>query len=291
MKKCDVAPLITVALPVFNAGIFLKASVRSIINQTFLDWELLIIDDGSTDDSLQSILSLNDVRIHILQDGRNKGLPARLNEAIHSARGKFFARMDQDDVSFPERFARQIKYLQDDPQLDVVAVQSIAVSDENIIIGLLPCPVDHVKICARPWQGFCFPHPTWMGRTEWFRKHRYSIYGTYCCEDQELLLRSYRDSRFGAVNEILFAYRMRSKDNWKRVLKARRTFFKKQCSYFATRRQFHFIVFAGAVFLALVARDLFRMIRQILDLPRYTPGNVKPEILSLWLSVIMEKKQ
>jgi glycosyltransferase involved in cell wall biosynthesis len=280
-----------VALPVFNAGRFLEMAVRSIINQTFTDWELLIIDDGSTDNSLHSISSLSDPRIHILQDGRNKGLPARLNEAIDLARGKFFARMDQDDVSFPERFACQIKYLQEKPQVDVVAVQSIAVSDENKIIGLLPCPLSHGEICARPWQGFSFPHPTWMGRTEWFRKHKYSTDGTFFCEDQELLLRSYRDSCFGAVKEFLFFYRMRARDNWKRVLKTRWTFFKMQCRHFLRRRQFHFIVLAGIVFLALVARDLFRMIRQMMNLPRYTPVNVKPEINALWQNSIIGEKQ
>jgi glycosyltransferase involved in cell wall biosynthesis len=284
--KSDIAPLLTVALPVFNAGTFLKLAVLSIINQTFCDWELLIIDDGSTDDSLNSISGLSDARIHILRDGLNKGLPARLNEAIDLASGKYFARMDQDDVSFPERFSRQIKYLQDEPQLDVVAVQSIGVSYENEIISLLPCPLDHEEICARPWQGFCFPHPTWLGRTEWFLKHRYSTYGTYCCEDDELMLRSYRNSRFGAIDEFLFAYRMRSIDNWARIIKARWAFFKNHCRHFANTRQLHFVMFTSGVFLALVARDLFRMVRQMLGLPRYNPVNVKPEILSLWLSVI-----
>lgn len=286
LTRNDDKPLLTVALPVFNAGHFIEMAVQSIIDQTFSDWELLIVDDGSTDDSLQSIECLSDNRVRILQDGRNKGLPTRLNEAIDLAQGKFFARMDQDDVSFPERFARQIQYLQDNPQLDVVAVQAIAVSDENKIIGLLPCPLSHKEICARPWQGFCFPHPTWMGRIEWFRKHKYSTYDTYFCEDQELLLRTYCHSRFGAINDFLFAYRMRSKDNWKRVIKTRKTFFKKQYRHFMTSGQFHFIMFAGAVFIGLVTRDLFRMSRQILGLPRYNTASLKPEISSLWLNAI-----
>jgi len=142
-RICRSAPLITVALPVFNAGHFLEIAVRSIVNQTFSDWELLIIDDGSTDDALHSINKLLDARIRILRDGLNKGLPERLNQAIDLARGKFFARMDQDDVSFPERFARQLKYLKDNPQVDVVAVQSVTVSDDNMIIGLLSCPLTH----------------------------------------------------------------------------------------------------------------------------------------------------
>jgi len=89
------APLITVAMPIFNAGSYLRLAVLSIVRQTFADWELLIIDDGSTDNALQDIADIRDHRIRILRDGENKGLAARLNEAIDLARGRYFARMDR----------------------------------------------------------------------------------------------------------------------------------------------------------------------------------------------------
>ena len=100
--------LVTVAMPVYNAGKYLRLSVLSIVKQTFTNWELLIIDDGSTDDALKDIADIKDARIRIFRDGTNKGLAARLNEAVNLAQGYYFARMDQDDVSYPERFARQI---------------------------------------------------------------------------------------------------------------------------------------------------------------------------------------
>ena len=92
-------------MPVYNAGKYLRLAVLSIVRQTFTDWELLIVDDGSTDNALQGIADIDDARIRILRDGKNKGLAARLNECIDLARGKYFARMDQDDVSYPERFS------------------------------------------------------------------------------------------------------------------------------------------------------------------------------------------
>jgi glycosyltransferase involved in cell wall biosynthesis len=94
-------PLATVAMPVFNAGRFLRPAVLSIIRQTLTDWELLIIDDGSTDGAVDSIADIDEPRIIIVRDGENKGLAARLNEAADRARGKYFARMDQDGRFLP----------------------------------------------------------------------------------------------------------------------------------------------------------------------------------------------
>jgi len=263
-------PLLTVAMPVFNAGHYLRLAVLSILRQTFEDWELLIIDDGSTDNALQELADIEDPRIQIIRDGLNKGLAVRLNEAIDLARGTYFARMDQDDVSYPERFARQIELLQGDPRFDVVSVGAITISDNNEVTGLLPCPVTHEKICARPWQGFCFPHPAWMGTIGWFRKHRYATPGPYFCEDQELLLRTYSDSRFGAVDEVLFAYRVRDRNNWRRVMRTRWTFFKIQFHHFIGLRKFHYAGMAMLVLVALVARDLLRMVRQSFNLPQHS---------------------
>ncbi len=260
--EATASPLLTVAMPIFNAGHHLRLAVLSIVCQSFGDWELLLIDDGSTDNAVQSLSDIQDPRIRIIRDGLNKGLAARLNEAIDMARGRYFARMDQDDVSYPERFSRQLALLQSNPALDVVASSAITISDENEMIGLLPCPVSHEAICARPWQGFCFAHPIWMGNTAWFRKVKYAIPGPYFCEDQELLLRSYGESRFGAVAETLFAYRVREIRNLPRVLKTRWTFFQIQANHFMRTGRPMYAVLSGLVYLALIARDIWWEFRQ-----------------------------
>jgi glycosyltransferase involved in cell wall biosynthesis len=260
--EATASPLLTVAMPIFNAGHHLRLAVLSIVCQSFGDWELLLIDDGSTDNAVQSLSDIQDPRIRIIRDGQNKGLAARLNEAIDMARGLYFARMDQDDVSYPERFARQLALLQGNPALDVVASSAITISDENEMTGLLPCPVSHEAICARPWQGFCFAHPIWMGNTAWFRKFKYAIPGPYFCEDQELLLRSYGESRFGSVAETLFAYRVREIRNLPRVLKTRWTFFQIQARHFMRAGCPIYAVLSGLVYLALIARDFWWEFRQ-----------------------------
>lgn len=281
----DARPLLSVAMPVFNAGKYLRLAVLSVVAQSFQDWELLIIDDGSTDGALQDIADIDDRRVRVLRDGLNKGLAARLNEAIDLAHGQYLARMDQDDFSYPDRFASQIEILRNHPDLDVVSVRAVTISDDNEVIGVLPCPLTHEEICARPWQGFCFPHPAWMGRVEWFRRHRYAVPGPYFCEDQELLLRTYRVSRFGAVDKILFAYRIRGKHNWRRVAKTRWTFFWIQFHHFIGLKQYRYAFLAILVLAALASRDLVKMLKQGFGLSPYSVVN-NPMLSAEWQGML-----
>jgi glycosyltransferase involved in cell wall biosynthesis len=257
----DASPLVTVTMPVYNAGKYLRLAVLSIVKQTFTNWELLIIDDGSTDNALDSITDIQDGRIRILRDGANKGLAARLNEAIDLARGKYFARMDQDDVSYPERLMRQVLSFDENPALDLVAVRAITIDENNKATGLFPNTLTHDEICARRWRGFYFPHPTWMGKIEWFRKHRYTVPGPYFCEDQELLLRSYRGSRFATVDEVLFGYRVRRKTNWRKLAKIRRTVLNVQLRHFSNLNLWHFVLLAITTFFGKISGDLSRRLR------------------------------
>ncbi len=261
-------PLLTVAMPVYNAGQHLRLAVLSVIHQSETNWELLIIDDGSTDNALASIKDIIDPRILILNDGTNKGLAQRLNEAMDLARGKYFARMDQDDVSYPERFARQLKALQENPALDLVATRAILIDEHNRGIGVFPAAVAHEEICTRPWRGFYFPHPTWLGRTDWFRQYRYRIPGPYLCEDQELLLRSYRDSRFATVDEVLFAYRVRDRVSLRKLFRTRRSVLSMQMHHFTARRQWRYFVFSLAVLAARLSGDVAKYYsRKIFRMP------------------------
>lgn len=235
-------PLVTVAMPIYNAGKHLRPAVLSIVNQTHANWELLIIDDGSTDDALRTIEDIagSDTRIRILRDGMNKGLAARLNECVDLAHGRYIARMDQDDVSYPERLTRQVAMLENTPLLDLVCTRAITISEQDEAVGILPRELTHEAICAAPWRGFYLPHPTWMGRTAWFCKHRYAVPAHYFCEDQELLLRSYAESHFGTSAEILLAYRMRDVIDWKKRLRTRFALLEVQLHHFVSQRQFTF---------------------------------------------------
>jgi glycosyltransferase involved in cell wall biosynthesis len=262
-------PLVTVAMPVYNAGKYLRLAVLSIVKQTFISWELLIVDDGSTDDALKSIADIDDSRIRILRDGKNKGLAARLNECIDMARGQYLARMDQDDVSYPERFAHQIEALQKKLSLDLVATRVITMDENERLTGVFPYAITHKEICARPWMGFYFVHPTWMGKTAWFRKHRYTSPGPYFCEDQDLLLRSYSNSSFATLDEILFAYRIKSAVNWPKLAKTRRTVLLRQLRQFYRINRWHFVLLSVAVFVARMGIDLLKKLSRRVSHPEH----------------------
>lgn len=258
-------PLITVAMPVFNAGVFLKPALNSIINQTYTNWELIIIDDGSSDGCLDNLPELDDSRIKVYRDGKNKGIAPRLNEIIDLAKGEFIARMDSDDISHPQRFELQLGKLQCQPELDLVSARAVTINKQNIITGELPFRETHDEICAKPWLGFYMPHPTWMGRLVWFKKYRYKVPQSYYSEDCELLLRSYESSKFACLPEILFEYRMKNKINWKSQLKARSAVLKLQTSHFYNQGHYLYMVLSSVAFILRITLDFFKVVKQLLN--------------------------
>ena len=184
----------------------IEAAVRSVINQTFVDWELILIDDGSHDDGASRIAKFSDLRIRIIHRSERKGLASRLNEAVGLARGAYIARMDADDICYPERLKAQVDFLQANPEVDLVASKAIVFRGAGEILGVMSPSIAHEGIIARPYNGFVFPHPTWCGRAAWFREHKYDE-TMPITQDQELLLRAARRSRFATVDRILLGYR------------------------------------------------------------------------------------
>lgn len=249
-------PVVTVAMSVLNGGDYLQLAVQSIIEQTFQDWELLILDDGSTDGAIDRWMSEADPRIIVIRDGQNRGLSARLNQAIDMARGRYLARMDHDDLSHPNRLAEQVAFLEKHPYVDLVATKCVTINELHQPLGTLPFASNHKDICARPWMGFPMPHPSWLGRVSWFRRHYYPDPAPYCCEDNELLLRAHEISRYHAIETALLAYRVRSHSPWHKMWRTRKAMLAEQINYFAGKRQFGFAVLSCAATLLRVMRDL-----------------------------------
>ena len=198
--------LVSIGMPVYNCEKTIVPAIQSILNQTFSSWELLLMDDGSTDQTLAAARSFSDSRIHVFADGLHLGLVARLNQAIDLSRGSYFARMDGDDISYPERLRLQVEYLEQHLEIHLLAGGVLIFGCSGEILGTRATPTTHSDICRRPSSGFYFAHPTWMGRTAWFREHRYRGEAVRC-EDQDLLLRTYESSRFAALPDIVLGYR------------------------------------------------------------------------------------
>lgn len=202
----DSYPLISIGMPVRNCQGTLPSAMRSLLMQTYSHWELLLIDDGSSDQTLEIAQRFADPRIRVYSDGESQGLSARLNQSIAMAQGKYFARMDGDDVAYPERLERQVSYLEQHPDVDLVGAWVMVFGPAGTPLGKRAGPETHIAICARPFAGFPIAHPTYVGRLEWFRRYRYRNEAIRC-EDQDLLLRSYCFSRFANVPKILLGYR------------------------------------------------------------------------------------
>lgn len=215
-----VTPLVSVVMSMRNSEATVRVAVRSIQLQTLHDWEFIVIDDGSSDNGPSLISAIDDPRILLVQEPVSRGLATRLNQAIALSKGTFIARMDSDDISFPERLMRQVEKLQSDPSIDVVGCGAVVFNGSGDLVGLLPTKADHDSIVAHPFVGFPLPHPTWCGRAVWFRANPYDG-NLLKAEDQDLLLRTYRRSKFAALDEVLLGYRQDRLD-LKKMLPGRR---------------------------------------------------------------------
>src|SRR5271165_5336809 len=199
-------PIITIAMPFYNSAATLELSIRSLLNQSFGDFELLLCDDGSDDQGLAIALSFDDPRVICWSDGRRLRLAARLNECIDRARGIYLARMDADDIAYPDRLARQLAFLGNHTEVDLCSAGALVFGKHGQPFWRFSPALEHAGITRSPFRGFPLWHPLWMGHIEWFRRWRYEE-SAWLAQDQELLLRSYRLSRFANLPQVLLGYR------------------------------------------------------------------------------------
>ena len=139
-------PRVTVLMAAFNAARFLRESVESILAQTFRDFELVIVDDGSTDDTAEIVRSFHDERIVLLRNERNLGLTASLNRGLRASRGEWIARQDADDISDPVRLAREADFFSNHPDTVLVGTHARLIDTEGRTLGGLRVPVDPLGI-------------------------------------------------------------------------------------------------------------------------------------------------
>ena len=159
-SSLNTSPKITVLLPVYNCELYVQTAVESILNQTFTDFELLVIDDASTDATVAIIKKIDDSRIQLIEKPINSGYTHSLNYGLQIAKGQYIARMDGDDISYPERFAQQIAYLESHPGVVVCGTTYKIVGNDKRIT--LPIHTEAIKI-ELLW-GNCISHPSVMMR-------------------------------------------------------------------------------------------------------------------------------
>lgn len=201
-------PLVSIVLPVYNGKEYLREAIDSMLDQTFTDFELIIINDGSSDESADIIAAYSDPRIHFFQQ-ENQGLAATLNRGIALARGHYIARQDQDDVSLPDRLANQVRFLEGNPEHGLVGTWAVIWEGETPTERLHRHPQDNLRLKFDLLFDNPFVHSSVM-----IRKSVVEEVGGYSTdrdrqppEDYELWSRVARRSKVANIPETLHVYR------------------------------------------------------------------------------------
>lgn len=205
--KSNNSPFISVLLPVYNAGKFLHESIESILNQTFSDFELIIINDGSKDNSKEIINSFKDTRI-VFIDQENIGLAASLNKGLGLAKGKFIVRQDNDDISLPQRFEKQLIYFEKNPKVELLGTAAEIVDELGRPTGRFH---RHSSDSLTLKFALLFNNP-YVHSSVMFRKNVIERTGVYSTdnsvfEDYDLWSRIARIAEVSNLEECLVKYR------------------------------------------------------------------------------------
>ena len=258
-------PRISVVLPVYNAEKYLEKAIRSILEQTFSDFELIIVNDGSIDQSENIVLSIKDSRIYYVSNECNMGIVRSLNKGIALARGEYIARMDADDISDKRRFEKQLAFLEDNPDIGLCG-SSLKVLGENRILRYSG---SNEEIQFDFLTHNAIAHPVVMFRKSLLLKYGFSYQSEYFpAEDYYLWVKLGEVCQFYNLEEPLLEYRLHQEsvshsqrqNQMKKVNRIRAFYLLRSCNLWNTEDEF-FIekVFSGNVISNL--EDIVRLNR------------------------------
>ena len=191
MSEVTQIPLVTIAIPSYNHEQYIQDAIKSALNQTYENIELIIIDDGSTDRSLDIAKSVSDPRVRVISDGQNRRLPYRLNQIVAEAKYDYIARMDADDLISPYRLERQLKILSENPDIDIVSTGVCSLTNDDVPVGMRLYnnkPELTLKDMLLGQSGVV--HASVLARKSWFERNRYDV-TQQLTEDYELWVRAF----------------------------------------------------------------------------------------------------
>lgn len=231
-------PALTVQMPVYNGQEYLAETIESILNQTLSDFEFLILDDGSTDDSLEILkrYAAQDSRISIITR-ENKGLGITQHELIQHAKGEFIAQTDQDDISLPNRLELQFNFLKENPNVVAVGGAYQLIDGAGRYLTTLPQPISNEEIQSLILEGHCaLIHPGSMMRSKQMK-----ISGGYdnsfnLALDLDLWLRLGEIGELANLSEVVLKYRLHGKSASEIMGKNQRNEARKACERAWKRR-------------------------------------------------------
>lgn len=206
----DKAPKVSVIMAAYNAEPYIAEAIDSIIEQTYQDWELIVIDDGSIDCTADIVNKYNDKRIRYLANDKNYGQGVTRNRGISVAQGKYIAIMDADDIAFPNRLRHQVDYMDNNADVWIVGATSIAESEDGSS-RIVRCSENENELLAILPFSSPFAHSTWMMNRNAMGKECHYRDDYLKSQDYELLCRTWmKGGRIGAINSPLIHYRNRT---------------------------------------------------------------------------------
>ncbi len=206
-------PIISVVMPVYNGEKYLKEAIDSILNQTFTDFEFIILNDGSTDGTEEIILSYDDPRIVYVKNEENLQIVKTLNKGITLAKGKYIARMDADDISLPTRFEKQVEYMERHPEVGVCGTWIEKFGHKTAIDRYSS---DHQRIKVELLFNSAIAHPSAIMKKALFDELEYEQKYEKA-EDYALWIRASNKYRLSNINSVLLKYRIHTSQTQKNV--------------------------------------------------------------------------
>ena len=207
---------LTVLMSVYNGEVYLEDAIGSILRQTFTDFDFLIIDDASTDKSSAILekFAKQDSRIKIITNQENYGLAYSLARGVEAAKTPWIARMDADDLSMRDRLDKQINYIEEHPEIDILGSYALNINDDGEILGTRTVPLEHKNISRLIWTNPLI-HPTVL-----FRRSAILKIGSYYSKTRQRIPEDYQlwfracaaGLQFANLPEPLIYYRFSEKN-------------------------------------------------------------------------------
>lgn len=212
---------ITIAIPFYNAERYLADAIRSVFAQTYQNWELILIDDGSTDSSLQIASSIKDPRVRVIADGQNKKLATRLNEVSKLATYNIIARMDADDLMATNRLEKQLQILKNNPTIDLVSTGVYSVTNSLQMVGARGVSANNITLKQLLFKEIGVTHAAILAKKEWYLRNTYNT-NLKIAQDYDLWLRASVKNDFNIVliADPLYFYREEGNATMKKLLAA-----------------------------------------------------------------------
>ena len=198
-------PLVSVFIPVFNGENFIAKAIKGILNQTYENFELIIVNDGSTDNTVSEINKFDDRRIRLFHNDKNKGLTYTRNRGFDLANGDYFAINDADDFSYPDRLNTQIKYMEGNPNIGICGSHANRISKNKSAIWKYP--LEHEEIKERLFWGSSIINSTAMFNMQLFKASKLSYRQEFPpAEDYDLLEQAISKFELANINNVLVDY-------------------------------------------------------------------------------------